>query len=69
MKYRVIDDYDYDDEVLGYFNNEKEVRKAIKQRIDDTDGECYIIVGVLDDFGYYRPQSLKKFGYTNGYNG
>lgn len=68
MKYQVIDDYDCDAEVIGYYNSEKEVKKAIQTRIDDTDGECYIIVGVLDSFGYYRPISINKFGYTNGYN-
>ena len=67
MKYKVIDDYDYNDEVIACCNTEKEVKNAIKQRIEDTDGECYIIVTMIDSFGYYRQQSLKKFGYTNGY--
>ena len=67
MKYKIIDDYDYNDEVIACCNTEQEVKKAIKQRIEDTDGESYIIVSKIDDFGYYRPLSLKKFGYTNGY--
>ena len=69
MKYKVIDDYDYDYEVIACCNTEKEVENAIKQRVDDTDGECYIIVTKIDDFGYYRPLPLEKFGFINGKKG
>ena len=44
MKYKVIDDYDYNAEVIACCNTEREVKKVIRQRIEDTDGECYIIV-------------------------
>ena len=69
MKYKVIDDYDYKDEVIACCNTEKEVENAIKQRIDATDGECYIIVTMLDSFGYYRPLPLEKFWFINGKKG
>ena len=42
MKHLVIDVYE-DVEVVGVFDNMEEVKKAIRQMIKDTDGECRCI--------------------------
>ena len=45
-KYLVLDSYDLDlePEILAYCNTLQNVKKAIKKRVDETDGECYIQV-------------------------
>ena len=43
MKYEVYDLYD-GRELLGKAQTKEEVNKLINERINDTDGECYISV-------------------------
>ena len=42
--YEVFDNYDLDMESLGTAKNESEVRKICKERYDDTDGECWLLI-------------------------
>ena len=49
MSYRVIDAYDMDADVLGYASTKRELNGFINERVEDTDGECYIIVQKWDD--------------------
>jgi len=42
--YQVIDCYEGDEELLGTVETLKEARKLKNERIDDTDGECDVII-------------------------
>jgi|GEM_PF-5139799 len=42
-KYKLIDAYDFEDEVIGYADTLEEVEDLINARNLDTDGECYLI--------------------------
>lgn len=39
-KYEAFDDYEGNHESLGQFDTKPEANKAVKQRREDTDGEC-----------------------------
>ncbi len=45
MKYKVIDDYDDYDELLGIFDSKQKALARIRKQKRDTDGECscYIV--------------------------
>jgi hypothetical protein len=39
-KFEAFDDYEGNHESLGQFDTKPEANKAVKQRREDTDGEC-----------------------------
>ena len=41
-RYRILDYYDGENEVLGTVNTGKEAYNLFAQRVLDTDGECYL---------------------------
>lgn len=41
--YKIYDNYDGDMELLGS-GTLKECKRLAKERIEDTDGECYLII-------------------------
>ena len=41
-RYRLVDDYDNDMELLGEYANMRQVQKAARERNIDTDGECVL---------------------------
>lgn len=41
--YKLYDIYE-ETELIGYFFNKTELNKAINERVNDTDGECYISI-------------------------
>ena len=47
-KYLVVDNYELDMEVLGRANTMEEVEAIAKQRVVDTDTECYVLVLTLN---------------------
>lgn len=47
-KYIVIDIYE-GELLIGKYNTKKEALKAADEHIEDTDGECHIMIGVLNE--------------------
>ena len=47
-RYRLIDDYDNDMELLGEYANMRQVQKAALERHIDTDGECVLLLYKLN---------------------
>ena len=43
-RYRLVDDYDNDMELLGQYANMRQVQKAARERNIDTDGECVLLL-------------------------
>ena len=43
-RYRLVDDYDNDMELLGEYANMRQVQKAARERNIDTDGECVLLL-------------------------
>ena len=43
-RYRLVDDYDNDMELLGEYANMRQVQKAARERNIDTDGECVVLL-------------------------
>ena len=48
-KYLVVDNEDLDMDRLGQVDTMREVRKLCKQRVLDTEGECYVMVLTLNE--------------------
>lgn len=46
-KYRLVDFYDGDEEIIGEYDTKKELQKAYDERVRETDGECLLKIGVL----------------------
>jgi len=47
--YKVFDSYSEDMELLGTCDTIEEVLKIENQRVDETDGECYLLRTKRDD--------------------
>lgn len=62
MKYVVIDDYDNDLEVLGFADDQAGVKKLRDERIDDTDGECYLLWGTTNNPETYNARKDYQAG-------
>lgn len=44
MRYRLYDDYELDMELIGKYTKPDQIRNAGIDRIEETDGECYLLV-------------------------
>ena len=51
-KYKLYDDYEWDMELIGEFDNEKQVASACGQRELDTDNACCFILFIYTDSNY-----------------
>jgi hypothetical protein len=56
-KFKLVDLYEEDWDVIGYADTKEEMNKIINDRIDDTDGECSI---------YYLPLNPLTNKYSRG---
>lgn len=46
-KYRLVDFYDDNEELIGEYSTKKELVKAYDERVKETDGECLLKIGIL----------------------
>ena len=54
-KYKLYDNYEWYMELLGDFDNEKDVAIACNNRENDTDDECCLVLCVYsDDLNIYQ---------------
>ena len=49
MLYRAIDYIEMTFEVLGYASTKRELNSLFNERVEDTDGECYLIAQKWND--------------------
>lgn len=49
MLYRAIDYIEMTYEVLGYASSKRELNSFFNERVEDTDGECYLITQKWND--------------------
>lgn len=56
MIYRVVDIYDGYDDILYKGDNRNAALRAVRQRENDTDGECAVLIEerVINEYGEYE---------------
>lgn len=60
MKYRIYDNYDLQNERLGESNTINGLRKFVRERFKDTDGECFFILRALNEHRKYSIKAVSE---------